>query len=293
MKNKVSSVMMTSVITNVFLAIIKVVTGIILGSGALISDGIHSFSDLITDVIAIVGSKLARKPADDKHPYGHGKIEYLTSLIIGIVIIIVGVEVIYQAFMRKIVIPSIMVAFVSLMTIILKLLLSNYIIHQGRKMNNQILIASGSESRSDVISSIVVLISAILMQLSSVSEIFSYADLVASIIVGLFILHIGYTVLRDNASIVLGEQETDRHYVTKIRKIINDTAGVIAINSLVIMKFGPKSSLTLTIVMDGDMSLREAHQTADLIEDKIRQYSEAIEYINIHIEPALRDVDNA
>lgn len=291
MKKTVTSVMVTSVITNIFLAAIKVITGFIFKSGALISDGIHSLSDLVTDLVAIVGSHLARKPADEEHPYGHGKIEYLTSLIIGIVIMIVGVEVIYQAFKRNIVIPSIIVALVSLITIILKYLLSRYIIRQGKKMHNQILIASGNESKSDVISSIIVLASALFMQLSSVNKIFIYSDMLASIIVGIFILHIGYTVLKDNVSIVLGEQETDRKYVAHIRRIIKETKGVMGITSLVIMKFGPKSSLTLTISMDGNMSLMDAHKTADIIEDKIRKYSEAIAYINIHIEPYQKLID--
>lgn len=290
MKSKVSSVMMSSVLTNIFLATIKVITGIIFSSGALISDGIHSFSDLVTDVVAIVGNYLARKPADKEHPYGHGKIEYLTSLIIGIVIIVVGFEVIYNSFKREIVVPSILVAVISLMTIIAKILLSNYIIRQGKKMNNNILVASGEESRMDVISSIVVLISALLMQLGSISKIFEYSDLVASVIVGIFILHTGLNILRDNVSVVLGQQETDRNYLNKIKKMIRKTDGVLGIKSLIIMKFGHKSSLTLTILMDGQTTIEEAHKIADLIEDKIRSYSEKIEFINIHIEPAKKQL---
>ena len=290
MKNKVSSVMMSSVITNIILATIKVISGIIFSSGALISDGIHSFSDLVTDVVAIVGNYLARKPADKEHPYGHGKIEYLTSLIIGIVIIVVGFEVIYNSFKREIVIPSILVAVISFITIIAKMLLSNYIIRQGKKMNNNILVASGEESRMDVISSIVVLISALLMQLGSISKVFEYSDLVASVIVGIFILHTGLNILRDNVSVVLGQQETDRTYLNKIKKMIRKTDGVLGIKSLVIMKFGHKSSLTLTILMDGQTTIEEAHKIADLIEDKIRKYRKKIEFINIHIEPAKKQL---
>ncbi len=290
MKNKVSSVMMISVITNIFLATIKVITGIIFSSGALISDGIHSFSDLVTDMVAIVGNCLARKPADKEHPYGHGKIEYLTSLIIGIVIIIVGVEVIYNAFKREIVVPSILVAMISFITIIAKMLLSKYIIYQGKKMNNNILVASGEESRMDVISSIVVLISALLMQLGSVSKIFEYSDLIASVIVGIFILYTGLNILKDNVSVVLGQQEMDRTYLNKIKKMIRKTDGVLGIKSLVIMKFGHKSSLALTILMDGQTTIEEAHKVADIIEDKIRKYSEKIEFFNIHIEPVKKQL---
>lgn len=170
------------------------------------------------------------------------------------------------------------------------MLLSNYIIRQGKKMNNNILVASGEESRMDVISSIVVLISALLMQLGSISKVFEYSDLVASVIVGIFILHTGLNILRDNVSVVLGQQETDRTYLNKIKKMIRKTDGVLGIKSLVIMKFGHKSSLTLTILMDGQTTIEEAHKIADLIEDKIRNYSEKIEFINIHIEPAKKQL---
>ena len=84
--NSVGRVMIKSFFINLFLSIIKLIVGIIYKSYSLIADGVHSFSDLITDIIAIIGSKLSNKPADEKHPYGHGKLEYVTSLIIGLII---------------------------------------------------------------------------------------------------------------------------------------------------------------------------------------------------------------
>ena len=86
--NKIAKVMQKSMCVNILLAILKIVIGFIGKSSALIADGIHSFSDLITDVFAIIGSALSRKPADEEHPFGHGKIEYITSMIISIIILI-------------------------------------------------------------------------------------------------------------------------------------------------------------------------------------------------------------
>ena len=88
--DKIAKVMGVSIITNIFLSIVKIITGLIGKSSALIADGIHSFSDLSTDFIAIIGNYLSRKPADEKHPYGHGKIEYITSIIISLVILFLG-----------------------------------------------------------------------------------------------------------------------------------------------------------------------------------------------------------
>ena len=283
--NKITKVMMNSIITNSFLSVIKIVTGIIFSSGALLTDGIHSLSDLFTDLVAIVGNILARKPADEEHPYGHGKIEYLTSLAIGLVVIIVGIKVIYESFMHNIVIPSIIVGVVSLITILAKLFLSNYIIRQGEMLNNNILIASGKESRMDVISSVVVFISIGLMQLSRNISFLEYSDKIASIIVGVFIIKSGIDILKDNISVVLGKQETDKKVIKELKNMIKSTEGVLGIRSLVIMKFGHKSSINLVIVMDENTPLKQTHNTADIIEEKIKKYNNDLEYINIHIEP--------
>ncbi len=283
--NKITKVMMNSIITNSFLSVIKIVTGIIFSSGALLTDGIHSLSDLFTDLVAIVGNILARKPADEEHPYGHGKIEYLTSLAIGLVVIIVGIKVIYESFMHNIVIPSIIVGVVSLITILAKLFLSNYIIRQGEMLNNNILIASGKESRMDVISSVVVFISIGLMQLSRNISFLEYSDKIASIIVGVFIIKSGIDILKDNISVVLGKQETDKKVIKELKNMIKSTEGVLEIRSLVIMKFGHKSSINLVIVMDENTPLKQTHNTADIIEEKIKKYNNDLEYINIHIEP--------
>ena len=206
---KVSKIMFVSVFTNLILAIIKMIFGFIGKSSALLADGIHSLSDLITDFFAIIGSKLSEKPADSKHPYGHGKLEYLTSIVISIVVLTLGITLITNSFQKEIVIPDIIVIVVSIFTIIAKLILSNYIINKGKKYQNNILISSGYESRTDVISSIVVLVSIILMQLSNYFEILKYADILATIIVGLLIIKIGYSLLKENLSLLLDEQVTN------------------------------------------------------------------------------------
>ena len=159
-------IMMISMFTNIFLALFKIVSGFIFKSSALIADGMHSLSDLITDVCAIVGSYFSRKPADFKHPYGHGKSEYVTSIIISIIILILGCSIISNTFNKEIVIPSTLVLVVSLITITVKLILSTFLIKMGKKYKNNILISSGYESSTDVISSIVVLVSTVLMQFS-------------------------------------------------------------------------------------------------------------------------------
>ena len=284
--NYVTKTMIISVFTNIFLAIVKIVFGFLAHSSALIADGIHSFSDLSTDFFAILGNYLARKPADKEHPFGHGKIEYLTSIIIGTLVFIVGLGVIYQSTHNKVVIPNKIVIIVTLITIIAKYLLSSYIIKKGEKHRNNILVASGKESRTDVISSLFVLIASILVQFSDKVDFLKYFDIVASIIIGMFIVRTGFLIVKENVSVILGEQENNKEYLAELKNIILDNDIVFSVRSMIILKFGHIVTLDLIILMDGDKSLRECHDVVDEIEEKIKSYDEKIEHINIHMEPA-------
>ena len=127
--NNVTKVMSVSIITNTFLSLIKIIIGFICKSSALLADGVHSFSDLLTDFFAIIGNIMAKKPADEKHPYGHGKIEYLTSIGISMVVIILGLTIINNSMHSKVVMTSLIVSIVSLITITLKYLLSELGLH--------------------------------------------------------------------------------------------------------------------------------------------------------------------
>jgi len=288
----VTKTMIISFFTNIFLAIAKVMVGIFASSSALIADGIHSFSDLSTDFFALIGNYFARKPADKEHPFGHGKIEYLTSIIIGCLVIIVGFGVIYKSTGNEVIIPNKIVILVTLITIIIKYLLSGYIIKKGRKYQNNILIASGKESRTDVISSFFVLISSILVQFSDKIKFLKYSDIVATIIVGLFIIRTGFLIVKENFSVILGEQENDKKYLAKLKKIILKNKSVFSIRSMIILKFGHRVTLDLVILMDGDISLRESHKIVDEIEEEIKEYDERIEHINIHMEPNMKLTNN-
>lgn len=283
--NYVTKTMIISVFTNIFLAVVKIVFGFLAHSSALIADGIHSFSDLSTDFFAILGNYLARKPADKEHPFGHGKIEYLTSIIIGTLVLIVGLGVIYNSANSEVTIPSAVVIVVTIVTIILKYLLSMYVIKKGQKHNNNILIASGKESRTDVISSFVVLVAAILMQFSDKLAILKYSDMVASIVVGIFIVKTGFAIVKENMSVIIGEQENNKEYLSKLKRIILNDDNVISIKSMIILKFGHIVTLDLIVIMDGNITLKEAHDIVDEIENQIKNFDERVEHIHIHMEP--------
>ena len=282
----VTKTMVVSMIVNVYLSLIKIISGILGSCNSLIADGIHSISDLSTDIIAIIGNKLSLKPADNKHPYGHGKIEYLTSLIISIVILFLGFSIIYNTINRQTVIPKVWVLIVSFITIISKYFLSSFIIKQGKRINSTILIASGYESRSDAVGSIGVFLSVIVMHLSSYINIFKYADKVATIIIAILIIKTGFNILKENIGLLLGEQLIDEDYLQKIKNIIYEEED-LKIKKIHILRNGPYNHLVATITMNNFMSLEEAHDKIDLIELKVKEYDEKIKYVTIHVEPTI------
>ena len=283
---KITKVLLVSSITNIFLSIIKILFGFIGKCNALIADGIHSLSDLSTDFVAIFGNHLSLKPADKKHPFGHGKTEYITSVIIGIVIILLGLSLIYNIFNKEITIPNLLMILVSLFTIISKYILSSYIYKKGIEYSNNILIASGKESKADVYSSIFVLISIVLMQFSKELSILKYADMFSTVIIALFIIKTGFNILSDNIGILLEEQILDKEYIKEIKNIITSFNEIVEIKDLYILRYGPYYKLVSNVIMK-DLSLTDAHKIIDEIEKKLKEKDDKIKYVFIHMEPQI------
>lgn len=282
--NKVTTTLLKSFFVNTVLVIIKFVIGFIGASSALIADGVHSLSDLATDLVAIIGSKLARKPADDDHPYGHGRLEYVTSIIIGIIILILGLTLIFNTNQEQI--PSIIVIYASLFTIVVKFCISKYLCVVGKKLDNQILISSGKESSMDVISSIVVLISSVLIQFSDEIYMFKYADKISTIIIGLFIIKTAIDVLKSNINLIIGEVVSDEEYLSSVKDTILSVKGVIKIDDLNVIKLGSYNEAKLDISVNKNTSLTKAHDIAHKVEEQLKSNENLkIRYVIVHINP--------
>lgn len=282
---KVTKVLVKSLIVNILLTLTKFVFGIIYKSKVLVADGIHSLSDLATDIVSIYGSKLSLKPADNEHPYGHGKIEYLTSIVIGAVILALALSLLGNSLNAKTTITSNMVLYVTIFTILAKYLISRYILSKGVKYKSNLLIASGKESRSDVISSAIVIVTYFLSKLSSYSKIFLYSDTIGTFIIGLIILKTAYRILKENIVSILGESEQDEEYLDKIRKIILENSEVVNIEELNIIKYGHYYQANITINMDSDVTLEDACLVSDRIKKKLINKKTRISYAKISINP--------
>ena len=282
---KVTKVLVKSLIVNILLTLTKFVFGIIYKSKVLVADGIHSLSDLATDVVSIYGSKLSLKPADNEHPYGHGKIEYLTSIVIGAVILALALSLLGNSLNAKNTIASNMVLYVTIFTILAKYLISRYILSKGVKYKSNLLIASGKESRADVISSAIVIVTYFLSKLSSYSKIFLYSDTIGTFIIGLIILKTAYRILKENIVSILGEIEQDEEYLDKIREIILENSEVVNIEELNIIKYGHYYQANITINMDSNVTLEDACLVSDRIKKKLINKKTRISYAKISINP--------
>lgn len=282
---KATKVLVKSLIVNILLTLTKFVFGLIYKSKVLVADGIHSLSDLATDIVSIYGSKLSLKPADTEHPYGHGKIEYLTSIVVGAVILALALSLLGNSLNAKNTIASNMVLYVTIFTILAKYLISRYILSKGVKYKSNLLVASGKESRADVISSAIVIITYFLSKLSSYSKIFLYSDTIGTFIIGLIILKTAYRILKENIVSILGEIEQDEEYLDKIREIILENSEVVNIEELNIIKYGHYYQANITINMDSDVTLEDACLVSDRIKKKLINKKTRISYAKISINP--------
>ncbi len=283
--NKVTKVMIISLITNIFLSLIKIIAGLLGHAGALVADGFHSLSDTITDVFAIIGSKISNKPADYKHPLGHGKAEYITGSLIGLIILFMGLLIIYNSFFDERTIPSFFVAGVTLITIILKFILSKFLLYKGKQYHSSILTTSGKESFTDVLSSFIVLVSVLLSQLANKYQILIYVDGIAIFIVGLLIIKIAHGILKENISNLLDEQVTDQEYINQIQKIIYKNKDVKKIDKLIIIKEGLFYKIDIELSMNRNMRLYESHNIVKSVENQVKKFDSKIKYIIIHTKP--------
>lgn len=272
-----------SMIFNSILIVIKIVFGMLAKSKTLVADGIHSLSDLVTDIVAIVGNVISNRPADDEHPYGHGQIQYLTSIIVGVFIFALGILLIIGAFSKTNDDPSIIIVLVSIITITIKWLVSAYLLKMGKKQNNSILMASGHESRADALTSIFVIFSFAFSKLTDYIEIFKYSDSFFTIVIGVYILFVSYKILRENFVCIIGTKETDETYLDNIKYIIKSEKKVLGVNKITAIKYGTYYIADIEIQLDRNLKLKDIERVNNRLRKSLCNHKTRINKVNINI----------
>ena len=280
--------MQKSFIVNSGLVIVKLISGFLFNSIALIADGVHSISDLLSDIFVLLGIKHSVKPADEDHPFGHGKFEYVLSLFLGLSIIVIaynlGMNVIYS-FNEVSEIPSYLSLIVIALVVIIKLILARYLIRTGEEIDSEIIKASGQESFSDVISSAVVFIGVICVLLGERFNIeyLTKGDKVASIIIALFIIRIGIIIIWNSIQSLQGKS-VKKDICLQYQDMIKDTEGVIDVDKLDMVNYGPYYQVIVEIRVDANISVKDGHAIAHNVHDKLLK-NEKICHVSIHVNP--------
>lgn len=287
--NKVFKTLIVSFIINAFLVLIKLITGLITNTGVLVADAVHSLSDLMIDVVAILGNKLSEKKEDTRHQKGHGRIQYLTSLVIGIVVVVLSIVLIKEAIISNTNIIPIQVLIIVLITIVLKYSLYKYLYNNGIKFKNSILISSAKESKADVMSSVSVVFIVITSVLSKYLKILKYADKVGTFIISLFVLKTGYEIIKENLSLIIGEIETDNDIINKIKNYIMETNRIKNVDDVILEKYGIYYDAVIKISVDKNLSIEDAHEIGKEVKNKLLKSKYKIKYVSIHINPYKND----
>ena len=282
------TVMLKSFFVNTVLIALKISAGFAFKSQALIADGIHSFSDFLSDIMVIIGIKQSAKPADKEHPFGHGKLEYVVSIFLGISILLVAYQMI-RFFVLNIndtlEAPSLLGLFVALIVIVVKAVLSRYLLLSGKILESHMIIASGKESMTDVISSIAVLIG---IGLTVIGHQFNItwlylSDRIAALFIAFLIAKIAIEILIDSAKMILGKS-APQTVLDSTKKRIESVPGVLHVDRLDMIVYGHYYQVMVEILVDGNLSVESGHNIATVTQG-VLQENEKIAHVLVHVNP--------
>lgn len=282
-------VLIYSMINNLVIAFIKIIGGVFYGLGSLFADGMHTFSDFITDIVCLVGAKISKKKPTKYHPFGFGRVEYLTNLFVGIVLLALALYIMISSFFKKAIIPPISVLYLIAAAFILKLI-AIIIMHKvGEKINSQLLITSVKESKADLYSSVGVAIIIIVLQYSNKYPFLDYIDLIGSLLIGIIVLKTSLEIIIDNSLSLIGEIEENPEELEKINEILSENKK-IKDYKYELIKYGSYYKLQLTIELDSKLSLRQVTNLENkLKKELIRHRKLKIKYVTIYVTNKLKN----
>lgn len=281
--HEINAITYWGMLVNILLSILKIMVGAIINSVALIADGIHSFSDLITDITVIISAGAARKPPDDHHPYGHGKFETIGTQIIGLILIIVGAGIARQAlidlYRHLESFPGPLVVIVALISVISKEILFQLTKRTAIKHNSTSLYANAWHHRSDALSSVAVLIGGIVSLFG-----FGHGDQIAGLVVGVMIIYVAVKIIAKTLA-ELTEHAIDEKLVDVIKGVLKNHEAIKNWHKLRSRKIGSEISVDVHIHVDPNLSVLESHNLTREIEQLITEKIKQPVHILIHVEP--------
>lgn len=272
-------------VVNVFLVIVKLVVGYISRSQGLVADGVHSLSDLISDVIVIFGLRWGRQRADEKHPYGHGRIETVAGMIMGFILvgtaIAIAVRAVLTLYHTEPMIPGALAIAAAVAGIVLKEALYWYTLSTGRRIKSLVVIGNAWHHRSDALSSIAVLAGILA---SRINPDWYVADVLAALVVTCFVLMVGGKMIWGGLLEII-DTAPDAGVREQLEAGAAAVNGVLQVHDIKARRSGNRIIVEIHIVVDPDLTVRQGHDIADKVRSRLVTEVADVVHVLVHVDP--------
>jgi len=281
-----TKVSLVSIVGNIILSILKLLAGIMAHSGAMISDAVHSSSDVFSSIIVIIGVRISSKESDVDHPYGHERLECVAAIVLATVLAITGVGIGYFAFEKivnrdyaELVIPGVLALVAAIISIVVKELMFWYTRFYAKKIDSSALMADAWHHRSDALSSVGALVG-----IGAAMKGYPVMEPVASLIICIFICKAAYDIFKDAIDKMV-DKSCDPQIEEEMRELVLAQEGAERIDLLQTRVFGNKIYVDIEIAADGNKTLNETHRIAENIHDVVEESNPKIKHIMVHVNP--------
>ena len=281
-----TKVSMVSIIGNLILSVLKALAGVIAHSGAMISDAVHSASDVFSTFVVMIGIKISARASDKEHPYGHERMECVAAIVLATILCITGLGIGKNAIAKLqdgndagMVIPGILALVAAIVSIVVKEAMFWYTRGAAKKIDSGALMADAWHHRSDALSSVGALVGILFARNG-----YPVMDVVASLIICVFIVKASYDIFKDAVDKMVDkacDEETER----ELRNFVEAQPGVLGVDLLQTRVFGNKIYVDLEIGADENSTLKESHQVAEQVHDKLEIQFPKVKHIMIHVNP--------
>lgn len=270
---------------NVILSLFKLFAGVVAHSGAMISDGVHSASDVLSTLIVLISIKFASKGADEKHPYGHERFECVAALLLAFVLCATGAGIGFEGIKKimshdAVVVPGALALIAAAVSIVTKEAMYWYTIAAAKKIKSSVLKANAWDHRSDAFSSLGSFAGILGARLG-----FPKLDAVASVVIACFILKVAYDIFMDAINKMM-DHSCSEDFIEKVKEAICEDPEVVKIDDIKTRLFGDRAYVDVEISVDGNDILYDAHRVANRAHDKIENNFPEVKHCMIHVNPA-------
>ena len=282
--NKVSFI---TIVQNILLSVFKLFAGIFAHSNAMISDAVHSASDVFSTIIVIIGVRLASKKSDKEHPYGHERLECVAAIVLSIVLLYTGIKIGSQAVkdiiggnyqsLQK---PGVLALVAAVVSIVTKEIMYWYTRHYAKKIDSSALMADAWHHRSDALSSVGALVG-----IGGAMMGFPVMDSIASIVIFVFIAKAAYDIFKD-AMDKMVDHSCDDETEKEMRDFVLAQKEVLSVDLLHTRIFGNKIYVDVEIGVNGSYTLRQAHEIAEEVHEGIEKNFPKVKHVMVHVNPA-------